>query len=150
MKSFFLTVSELAHVFQASRDTVRKRLAGERVKAKQVGRREVYELRAATEAITGAGEGTPFDRKARAQTEMIEMQIAERAGRLLRRVDVELEMSRIAKLTVQVLETIPDVLEMNGLGDKRQLDLIDDHIADLRERLYKKIVDDAAAKAAAA
>lgn len=132
------------------RDTVSKRLrnAGVQPNGKRGGH-PVYRLRDALPALfTRDEEGKkdpdllePFQRKAHYQAEREALELATSRRELIPRIEVEEEQARVAKIVVQALETLPDILERDcGLTGAAiaQAEAIIDRT---REAIYELIVD---------
>lgn len=139
MKAILLTVSQLAFEFAQSRDTIRKRLADRGVEpVEKRGGRPVYSLRAAIPALTG-DDAKPFERKAVAQSVLLEMKIRQESGELIPRFDVEQEQARILRNVALFADTLPDVIERDcGLAPEA-IARVERAVDELREALYRRL-----------
>ncbi len=145
--AFEWSISKMAEAFGMSRNTVSKRLRAKNVPASgQVKGSKVYHLKDAAPALFEAdgmgsnadnnpNEMTPDMRKAWFQSENERVKLEQKLGQLCEAHDVAREMALMAKSVVQVLETLPDILERDCGLQPQQVATVQSHIDDLRDQL---------------
>lgn len=114
-----LSLSALAREFGIDRETLRKRLAAADVKpAGENKGNPLWRLRDVYQAVVSGPDSSidpaalpPFQRKAHYQAKMEEVRYLEQCGELVPKIEMEHELSRVAKILVFTLDTLPDVLE---------------------------------------
>ncbi|EGQ9818961.1 DUF1441 family protein [Vibrio parahaemolyticus] len=145
--AFEWSISKMAEAFGMSRNTVSKRLRAKNVPASgQVKGSKVYHLKDAAPALfesDGMGSGNehnpddmpPDMRKAWFQSENERVKLEKTLGQLCEAHDVAREMALMAKSTIQVLETLPDILERDCGLQPQQVSKVQAYIDDLRDQL---------------
>lgn len=138
-----LSLSALSREFGYHRDTIKKRLV--QVGVRPDGERNgnpVYRLRDAVPAIletfnaSGKVEDpdllTPQDRKAWYQSEKDRVALEESQGVLVPREEVREQLAVVIKVTAQMLETLPDILERDCRLPSDMVDLVERRIDQAR------------------
>ena len=150
------SISRLADELRLDRRTVAKRIrdAGIPPAGKRNGS-EVYQLAdvalaiLAPEVVAGEGGGVvdprdlpPKDRKDFYQSENERLKVETTMGALVPAVEVEAEMAELVKMTVQFIETLPDVLERKLSLSADQVIAVQERCDHIRQQLYDKITQD--------
>ncbi len=148
MAEYEWSVSKLAEGFNLDRRTVTKRLKSAGIECvRKDGRAELYELSVAARALFEPNVTAqvnelqnpevmlPKDRKDwfQSENERLKFELAE--GQLCEVDDVARQMALMAKAVVQVLETLPDVLERDCGLQPKQVARVQSSIDDLRDQL---------------
>lgn len=145
-------ITRLADAFGMDRGTVRRRLreAGV-VPSGQKNGVSVYALKDAGPAlfgdvVTGTGadpdEMHPKDRKDWYQSENERIKLEKEMRSLVPVEEVHREMSRLAKSIASSLDSLPDLLERDAGLPADAIDLVEGVTDNLREQMYRAIVDD--------
>lgn len=120
-----LNINQIAELTGLHRQTVSQRVAGLNPALGSNSKLKLYALRDLI--LTGLAEKmsadvdslSPADRRAWFQSENERLKFEKEIGELIPASEVALEMSALAKTVVQVLETLPDILERDcGLQPK--------------------------------
>lgn len=145
-----MSIRQLAEETGFDRDTVAKRLrnAGLNPNGKRGGH-GVYRLRDALPALYVNNEDgeidpmklEPFQRKAHYQAAREAQKLATERRELIPRAEVEEEQARVAKIVVQALETLPDILERDCGMTREQLVKVETAIDRAREEMYEAVAD---------
>lgn len=145
-----LSIRQLAEECGFDRDTIAKRIRNAGlVLAGKRGGHAVYRLREVLPVLFQKGEDgkddpqklDPFRRKAHYQAEREALELSTSRRELIPRIEVEEEQARVAKIIVQALETLPDILERDcGLAGT-QLEKVETTIDKVRDEMYEAMVD---------
>ena len=84
----------------------------------------------------------PKDRKDFYQSENERLKVETTMGALVPAVEVEAEMAELVKMTVQFIETLPDVLERKLSLSADQVIAVQERCDHIRQQLYDKITQD--------
>jgi hypothetical protein len=137
-----ITITEAAHAFSQSRDTVRRRLSDAHVKPCATRGRAahpVYDLREVMQALSEEV-ANAFQQRARLQTQLLEVQLAKERGQLCDAFDVERRMALLFKLVRQLGDTMPDILERDCGLNGQQVQTVRDRIDAMLEDLYVRVI----------
>ena len=142
-----LNINQLAGITGVHRQTVAARLKnvdpapGSNAKLKLFSVTDVLtELMIPT--VSGdVAEMTPSDRLAHWKAENERLTFEQSMGQLIPAEDVAREFSVMAKAVVQVLETLPDVLERDCALPPASVMRIQNIIDDLRDQIAQKVTD---------
>jgi phage terminase Nu1 subunit (DNA packaging protein) len=145
--SLKLNINQLAGITGVHRQTVAARLKnvypapGSNAKLKLFSVTDVLtELMIPT--VSGdVAEMTPSDRLAHWKAENERLSFEESMGQLIPAEDVAREFSVMAKAVVQVLETLPDVLERDCALPPSAVMRVQNIIDDLRDQIAQKVID---------
>lgn len=144
-----VSVTDLAHAFGRSRETVARRLADAKVKA--AGKRRggpVYALRDAVRALLDPdATRDPFRRKADLQSEGLELRLKAERGELIPRDDVQRTYAEALKPLRLMLETLPDVLERDVGLAPAQVARAERVIDEVRAQMHDQVQEVARARA---
>ncbi|GAL10819.1 phage protein [Vibrio astriarenae] len=83
----------------------------------------------------------PKDRKDWFQSENERLKFEEAEGQLCATHDVARQMSIMAKAMIQVLDTLPDILERDCGLQPREVSKVQSTIDDLRDQLAARLMD---------
>lgn len=150
------SISRIAEALGMSRNTVSKRLRESAVKPSRKEKGSfVYALKDAMPALYKADtpqnlglnnpdEMPPESRKAWFQSENERIKLEREIGNLLDSSEVAREFSLMAKAVIQVLDTLPDVLERDCGLTPHQVSKVQGSIDDLRDQMAMRaaIIDD--------
>ncbi|WP_112198380.1 DUF1441 family protein [Rahnella sp. NRRL B-41462] len=145
--SLKLNINQLAGITGVHRQTVAARLKnvdpapGSNAKLKLFSVTDVLtELMIPT--VSGdVAEMTPSDRLAHWKAENERLSFEQSMGQLIPAEDVAREFSVMAKAVVQVLETLPDVLERDCALPPSAVMRVQNIIDDLRDQIAQKVID---------
>jgi hypothetical protein len=145
--SLKLNINQLAGITGVHRQTVASRLKnvdpapGSNAKLKLFSVTDVLtELMIPT--VSGdVAEMTPSDRLAHWKAENERLSFEQSMGQLIPAEDVAREFSVMAKAVVQVLETLPDVLERDCALPPSAVMRVQNIIDDLRDQIAQKVID---------
>nr|WP_282450814.1 DUF1441 family protein [Marinobacter bryozoorum] len=145
-------ITRIADAFGMDRGTVRGRLrAAGVVPAGQKNGVSVYALKDVGPALFGdvvTGTGTdpdemmPKDRKDWYQSENERIKLEKEMRALIPIEEVHREMSQLAKSIASSLDSLPDLLERDAGLPGEAIDLVEGVTDNLREQMYRAIVDD--------
>lgn len=145
-----LSIRQLAEECGFDRDTIAKRIRNAGlVPAGKRGGHAVYRLREVLPVLYKMGEDgktdpeklDPFHRKAHYQAEREALELSTSRRDVIPRIEVEEEQARIAKIIVQALETLPDILERDcGLAGTA-LAKVETTIDKVRDEMYEAMID---------
>ncbi|MER1978323.1 DUF1441 family protein [Pseudocitrobacter faecalis] len=148
LKNFRLNINQLASITDLHRQTVAARLVnvpqapGSNAKLKLYSvtdiLRELLAHAAAPETVT-IDQMLPPDRKAWFQSERERLKFQQETGELIPASEVSREFSSMAKAVVQVLETLPDILERDCAMTPAAIIRVQDAIDDLRDQIALKV-----------
>ncbi|MGT7589087.1 DUF1441 family protein, partial [Escherichia coli] len=117
LKHLVLNVSQLAALSGVHRQTVASRIKNIRTAGGHESNLKLYKLTDILAELmklpppVAEGEMDPHDRKAWYQSERERLKFEQEVGELIPASDVPREFAEMAKAMVQVLETLPDILE---------------------------------------
>ncbi|MFV0576037.1 MAG: DUF1441 family protein [Vibrio sp.] len=144
------SISRMAEALGMSRNTVSKRLRESNVKPSRKEKGNwVYALKDAMPALYKADtpqsvginkpdEMLPADRKSWFQSENERIKLEREIGNLCDSSEVAREFSLMAKAVVQVLDTLPDVLERDCGLTPAQVSKVQSKVDDLRDQMAMK------------
>jgi len=147
MTGVTLSIAEFAREVHSSRETVRARLISACVRS--AGKRrgaDVYRLRDMLVAwlATTNGEVDPerlpsFQRKARAEALLRELDYRQRCGTVLDAEDARREWGRVMQKIVWAFEVLPDRMERDAGATPAQLATVEKVIEEVREELADEL-----------
>lgn len=82
----------------------------------------------------------PFRRKAYYQAESEKMRLAEAAGELIARADVETAMAATAKVVARFMDVLPDALERDCGATAPMLAKVEELLDKTREDIYQELI----------
>ncbi|TCQ91604.1 uncharacterized protein DUF1441 [Rahnella sp. JUb53] len=145
--SLKLNINQLAGITGVHRQTVAGRLKnvdpapGSNAKLKLFSVTDVL-TELMTPTVSGdVAEMTPSDRLAHWKAENERLSFEQSMGQLIPAEDVAREFSVMAKAVVQVLETLPDVLERDCALPPSAVMRVQNIIDDLRDQIAQKVID---------
>lgn len=145
--SLKLNINQLAGITGVHRQTVAARLKnvdpapGSNAKLKLFSVTDVL-TELMTPTVSGdVAEMTPSDRLAHWKAENERLSFEQSMGQLIPAEDVAREFSVMAKAVVQVLETLPDVLERDCALPPSAVMRVQNIIDDLRDQIAQKVID---------
>lgn len=150
LKNFRLNITQLAAMTELHRQTVASRLSnvplapGSNPKLKQYSVLDIL-----TTLLTRAPDASemevdkllPADRKAWFQSERERLKFEQETAQLIPASDVRREFSLLTKAVVQVLETLPDILERDCGLQPAAVSRVQEIIDDLRDQMAHKVID---------
>lgn len=150
LKNFRLNITQLAAMTDLHRQTVASRLSnvplapGSNPKLKQYSVLDIL-----TTLLTRAPDASemevdkllPADRKAWFQSERERLKFEQETAQLIPASDVRREFSLLTKAVVQVLETLPDILERDCGLQPAAVSRVQEIIDDLRDQMAHKVID---------
>lgn len=148
IKSLVLNINQLSGLIGIHRQTVAARLKNVPLSP---GGNEKLKLYALTDILTelmklpppvAEGEMQPQDRKAWYQSERERLKFEQEIGELLPASDVAREMAVMAKILIQGLETLPDILERDCAMTPSAVLRVQGIIDDMRDQIALKVADD--------
>lgn len=144
-------ISRISDAFGMHRSTVRQKLreAGV-VPAKQKSGINLYALQDVGPALFGESftsggdpeEMAPKDRKDWYQSENERVKLEKEMRALVTVEEVHREMSMLAKSLASSLDSLPDMLERDAGLPPHAIDLVEGVTDNLREQMYRAIIDD--------
>lgn len=143
-----LNINQLAALTDLHRQTVAARLANVPLAAGSNAKLKLYSLtdilttlltRTADPVQVKVDEMTPPDRKAWFQSERERLRFEQETRQLIPASDVMREFSTMAKAMVQVLETLPDILERDCGLSPEAVNRVQNVIDDLRDQIAQKV-----------
>lgn len=147
LKNLALNISQVAALSGLHRQTVSERLK----KIKTTGGHDKLKLYKLTDILAellklpppvAEGEMDPHDRKAWYQSERERLKFEQEVGELIPASDVACEFAEMAKAMVQVLETLPDILERDCALEPSAVMRVQSIIDDLRDEIARRVADD--------
>ncbi|EEV6001963.1 DUF1441 family protein [Escherichia coli] len=147
LKNLALNISQVAALSGLHRQTVSERLK----KIKTAGGHDKLKLYKLTDILAellklpppvAEGEMDPHDRKAWYQSERERLKFEQEVGELIPASDVAREFAEMAKAMVQVLETLPDILERDCALEPSAVMRVQSIIDDLRDEIARRVADD--------
>lgn len=150
LKNYRLNINQLAAVTDLHRQTVASRLAnvplapGSNPKLKLFSVLDIITVlltRSSDPAQMKVDEMVPTDRKAWFQSERERLKFQQEDNQLIPASDVTREFSSMAKAVVQVLETLPDILERDCGLQPAAVSRVQAVIDDLRDQMAQRVFD---------
>lgn len=150
LKNFRLNITQLAAMTELHRQTVASRLnnvplaPGSNPKLKQYSVLDILTTlltRAPDASAMEVGKLLPADRKAWFQSERERLKFEQETAQLIPASDVRREFSLLTKAVVQVLETLPDILERDCGLQPAAVSRVQEIIDDLRDQMAHKVID---------
>lgn len=148
LKHLTLNISQLATLSGVHRQTVAARLKNVRPVGGNDTNLRLYLLAAVLGELmkmpppVAEGEMVPQDRKAWYQSERERLKFEQEVGELLPAADVAREFADMAKAMIQVLETLPDILERDCALSPDAVCRVQEIIDDLRDEIARRIITD--------
>ncbi|MGG5216180.1 DUF1441 family protein [Rahnella variigena] len=141
-----VNVSQLAELVGMNRNHVARRLHELELVGGNGENLKLYELGKALQKLLSPsmqenGEMSPQDRKAWYQSENERIKFEQANGELIQADEVAREFSVMAKAIVQVLETLPDILERDCALSPATIVRVQSIIDDLRDEMARKVFD---------
>lgn len=150
LENLTLNINQLASVTGLHRQTISSRLASVRVAPGSNAKLKLYSVvdiltelisRTADPETVDVDKLQPQDRKAWFQSERERLKFQIETAQLIPASDVRREFSAMAKAVVQVLETLPDVLERDCALSAQATHRVQSIIDDLRDQMAQKVFD---------
>lgn len=150
LENFRLNINQIAALTDLHRQTIAARLAdvplapgsNEKLKLYSVQSILISLLSRSPEPTqTDVSKMEPQDRKAWFQSERERLKFEQETMQLIPASDVARDYAAIIKSVVQVLETLPDILERDCALSPMAVNRVQDIIDDLRDQMAQKIFD---------
>ncbi|MFO6502971.1 DUF1441 family protein [Serratia marcescens] len=141
-----LNLNQLAAITGSHRQTIAARLKnvepapGSNAKLKLYTLPDVLAELVKSAPVADVDEMQPMDRKAWFQSERERLKFEQEIGELIPAADVTREFSNMAKAMVQVLETLPDILERDCALAPSAVSRVQSIIDDLRDQIALKVM----------
>ncbi|WP_406915181.1 DUF1441 family protein [Enterobacter quasiroggenkampii] len=148
LKRLQLNVSQLAALSGVHRQTVSARLKNVRPAGGNDSNLKLYGLTDVLAELmkmpspVAEGEMEPQDRKAWYQSERERLKFEQEVGELIPASDVAREFAEMAKAMIQVLETLPDILERDCALNPATVSRVQSIIDDLRDEIARRVMSD--------
>ncbi|MEQ5392712.1 DUF1441 family protein [Proteus sp. fly-1013] len=148
LKHLKLNISQIAALSGVHRQTASARLnhlepvAGNSSNLKLYALTDILSEMMKAPAPVDNQEMLPQDRKAWYQSERERLKFEQEVGELLPASDVAREYSALAKAMVQVLETLPDILERDCALTPTAVSRVQGIIDDLRDQIAHQVLSD--------
>lgn len=145
--SIRFNINQLAGITGLHRQTISSRLKNVEPAPGSNARLKLYALPALLCELMKTGETfevdqmTPPDRKAWFQSERERLKFQQEVGELIPADDVVREFSSMAKAVIQILETLPDILERDCALQPAAVMRVQSIIDDLRDNIAQKIIE---------
>lgn len=142
-----LNLNQLAAITGMHRQTVASRLKNVEVAPGSNAKLKLYTIPAIlkelvkTAEITDVDKMLPPDRKAWFQSERERLKFQQEVGDLIPAHEVTREFSLMAKAVIQVLETLPDILERDCAMTPTAVVRVQRIIDDLRDQIAQKVIE---------
>lgn len=141
-----INVTQLAELVGMNRNMVARRLRETEMDGGNGENLKQYELGKALRvlimpSVQESGEMTPQDRKAWYQSENERIKFEESERQMIPVDEVAREYAVLAKAVVQVLETLPDILERDCALAPAAVNRVQSVIDDLRDEMARKVED---------
>lgn len=143
-----LNINQLAAITDIHRQTVTARLKNVDLAPGSNSKLKLYlvadllrELMVQQTVTDTPSDMTPPDRLAHWKAENERIKFEQETGQLIPADDVAREFSLMAKAVVQVLETLPDVLERDCALPPAAVARVQNIIDDLRDQMAQKVID---------
>ncbi|MGR7890416.1 DUF1441 family protein [Klebsiella aerogenes] len=149
LKNCRLNITQLAAMTELHRQTVASRLSnvplapGSNPKLKQYSVLDILTTlltRAPDPSAMEVDKLLPADRKAWFQSERERLKFEQETAQLIPASDVRREFSLMTKAVVQVLETLPDILERDCGLQPSAVSRVQEIIDDLRDQMAHKVI----------
>ncbi|MFP9227586.1 DUF1441 family protein [Pectobacterium cacticida] len=147
IESIRFNINQLAGITGLHRQTISSRLKNVEPAPGSNSRLKLYALPALLCELMKTGEPVevdqmvPPDRKAWFQSERERLKFQQEVGELIPADDVVREFSSMAKAVVQILETLPDILERDCALQPAAVMRVQNIIDDLRDSIAQKIIE---------
>lgn len=148
LKSLALNTSQLAALSGVHRQTVAARLKNVSPSGGNSSNLKLYSLTSVLAELMkmpapiAEGEMEPQDRKAWYQSERERLKFEQEVGELIPASDVAREYASMAKAMIQVLETLPDILERDCSLPPEAVTRVQSIIDDLRDEIARRVESD--------
>lgn len=148
LKSLKLNISQLAALSGVHRQTVAARLKNVPTSGGHDSNLKLFSLTSILSELMkmpapiAEGEMEPQDRKAWYQSERERLKFEQEVGELIPASDVAREFANMAKAMVQVLETLPDILERDCALAPDAVRRVQSIIDDLRDEIARRVMSD--------
>jgi hypothetical protein len=145
-----LNINQLAAITDLHRQTISNRLRSLEPAEGSNAKLKLYTLTdILTELFTRANDPqstevdsfSPQDRKAWFQSENERLRFEKEAGQLLPAAEVARQFAEMAKAVVQVLETLPDILERDCGLQAASVEMVQNKIDDLRNVIASRVME---------
>lgn len=141
-----VNVTQLGDLVGMNRNMVARRLRETEMDGGNGENLKQYELGKALRvlimpSVQENGEMSPQDRKAWYQSENERLKFEQATGELIPADEVAREFSVMAKAIVQVLETLPDILERDCAMTPAAVSRVQSVIDDLRDEMARKVYE---------
>ena len=147
IESIRFNINQLAGITGLHRQTISSRLKNVEPTPGSNARLKLYALPALLCELMKTGETfevdkmTPPHRKAWFQSERERLKFQQEVGELIPADDVVREFSSMAKAVIQILETLPDILERDCALQPAAVMRVQSIIDDLRDNIAQKIIE---------
>lgn len=147
LESVRLNINQLAAITGMHRQTVASRLKNVEPAPGSNAKLKLYTLTAILTELVKTGETVevdkmlPPDRKAWFQSERERLKFQQETHELIPAEEVTREFSAMAKAMVQVLETLPDILERDCALSPVAVERVQCIIDDLRDQIALKVIE---------
>lgn len=144
LKNFRLNINQIAMLTDLHRQTVSSRLSNVKPVPGSNAKLKLYSLldvlkelltRTTSDELMDVDKMLPPDRKAWFQSERERLKFQQETGELIPASEVAREFSSMAKAVVQVLETLPDILERDCAMTPAAVVRVQKVIDDLRDQI---------------
>ncbi|MDO6406266.1 DUF1441 family protein [Pantoea phytobeneficialis] len=148
LKNFRLNINQIATLTDLHRQTVSSRLSNVQPAPGSNAKLKLYSLldvlkellsRTTSDELLDVDKMLPPDRKAWFQSERERLKFQQETGELIPASEVAREFSSMAKAVVQVLETLPDILERDCAMTPAAVVRVQKVIDDLRDQIALKV-----------
>ena len=150
LENFTLNINQLATITGLHRQTIASRLANVRLAPGSNAKLKLYSVvdiltelisRTVDPELVDVDKLQPQDRKAWFQSERERLKFQQETAQLIPASDVRREFSSMAKAVVQVLETLPDILERDCALTAQATHRVQSIIDDLRDQMAQKVFE---------
>lgn len=146
LSKMLVNVTQLSDLVGMNRNMVARRLRETEMDGGNGENLKQYELGKALRvlilpSVQQSGEMSPQDRKAWYQSENERLKFEKEERELIPADEVAREFSVLAKAVVQVLETLPDILERDCALTPSAVARVQDVIDDLRDEMARKVAE---------
>jgi phage terminase Nu1 subunit (DNA packaging protein) len=148
LKNFRLNINQLATLTDLHRQTISSKLSNVEPTPGSNAKLKLYSVldilkellsRTTSEELVDVDKMLPPDRKAWFQSERERLKFQQETGELIPASEVVREFSSMAKAVVQVLETLPDILERDCAMTPAAVVRVQRVIDDLRDQIALKV-----------
>lgn len=136
-----LNINQISELVGMHRQTVSQRIAGltpsigSNQKLKLYALPDLIRLGLQEKMTADVDSLSPMDRKAFYQSENERLKFEEKTGELIPASEVALEMGTMAKAVVQMLETLPDILERDCGLQPKEVIRVQQVVDDIRDQM---------------